>query len=108
MSLGRIKALFHETDKYRSSLLRQLFTLSSLIAVKSHKNRVTGAGFKPVAPLIWPIAAPRATVTVLRPVRNSPFSEISVSLHQTNNPVTGGALVSGNMPVPVGVTFSSR
>ena len=23
-SLGRIKALFHETDKYRSSLLRQL------------------------------------------------------------------------------------
>ncbi|MCP3952972.1 MAG: hypothetical protein GY697_12260 [Desulfobacterales bacterium] len=28
-SLGRIKALFHETDKYRSSLLCQLFTLSS-------------------------------------------------------------------------------
>jgi hypothetical protein len=28
-SLGRIKALFHETDKYRSSLLCQFFTLSS-------------------------------------------------------------------------------
>jgi hypothetical protein len=27
--LGRIKALFHETDKYRSSFLRQLFTISS-------------------------------------------------------------------------------
>jgi hydroxymethylpyrimidine pyrophosphatase-like HAD family hydrolase len=27
--LGRIKALFHETDKYRSSLWCQLFTLSS-------------------------------------------------------------------------------
>ncbi len=29
LSLGRIKALFHEADKYPSSFLRQLFTLSS-------------------------------------------------------------------------------
>ena len=76
--------------------------------MKSHKNGVTGAGFKPVALLIQPITAPRVTEAAPRPVGNSPFSEISVSPHQTNNPLAGGALDSGNMPVPVGVTFSSR
>ena len=76
--------------------------------MKSHKNGFTGAGFKLAAPLIWPFTAPRATEAVPRPLENSLFNEISVSLRQANNPIAGGALVSGNMPVPVGVTFLSR
>ena len=42
-----------------------LVTLSRQISVKSHKNGVTGTGFKPTAPLFWPIAVPRATEAVL-------------------------------------------
>jgi hypothetical protein len=49
LSKSSIKALFHETDKYRSSFFRQLFTLFSQIAVKSYKKAVTVAGFYPAA-----------------------------------------------------------
>jgi hypothetical protein len=45
--LGKIKTLFHETDKYRSSFLRLLFTLFIQITVRFHKNGFTGAGFQP-------------------------------------------------------------
>jgi len=51
-SISSIKALFHETDKYRSSFFRQIFTLFSQIAMKSHKNEVTSAGFYPGLPVI--------------------------------------------------------
>ncbi len=69
---GREGGLGHVRD-YRVQALRQmnnvamypgnemgaedLFTLS----VKSHKNGVTGAEFKPVVPLIQLVTAPRAT-----------------------------------------------
>ena len=62
----------------------------------------------PVAPFIWPVTALRATEAAPRPAGNSQFSEVSVSHLQANNPVAGGALDSGNRPVAVGVTFSSR
>ncbi len=69
---------------------------------------VTCAGFRSAAPLIWPIAAPKATEAAPRPVGNNLLSEMPLSLRQTNNPVAGGARDSGNVPTLTGVTFSSR
>ena len=97
-----IKALFHETDGIEAAFCGSfrlerllLVMLFSQIAVRSHKNGLTGAGFKLVPPLIWPISAPRATVAVPRPPGNSQVSETLVSLFQRNNPVAGGAPLSG-------------
>jgi hypothetical protein len=64
--------------------------------------------FSPYCCQITPIPVLRATDALPLPVGNSRFSKKLVSHHQTNNPVAGGALDSGNRIVVAGVTFSSR
>jgi len=92
--MGSIKALFHETDGIEAAFCGSfrlerllLVKLFSQIAVRSHKNGLSGAGFKPVPPLIWPISAPRATVAVPPPLGNSQVSETLVSRFQGTTPL---------------------
>ncbi len=110
-SLGRIKALFHKTDKYRSRLMCQLSPQAPTFghAIQLDCREISQkwnywCRIQARSTVCWLFTAPRGSQgdrSVPRPVENSLFNEISVSLRQANNPVAGGALVSGNMPVPV-------